>query len=538
MNSQRQETGNSFPNLGRFHWRSYLGVMLSMSLLYGLTAQRGVSWQDSGRYQWRVLTGDYRVEGGLALAHPLYIACSQVVRMVPFGDLALRLNVLSGIWMSLALANLAAVAALLTGRWWVAVLTAAMLGLAHTPWWLATIAETYPMSAAALTAELWLLVLLIHRPWWGYLVGLALAAGLHWSVHNLGLLAAPVYLAVAVWMVWTRRLPGWSLATAAGAYLAGAGPLLWLIIQEAARTGDAAGAIHSALFGDYAAAVLNTNLSGGVLWANAAISAMNLASWLLVLAVVGWAVMPRRLRRPMWLAILAITAIQIVFVARYNIPDQFTFLLPSLMMLGVAAAVGAGWLADRWPSRRRLIAVLWGVCIALQPVVLAEAPGLAQWVRPGAARAVQRPFRDERRYWLTPWKHDEHSAQSYAQAALKQAGPDGIILADSTARYPLLAYQQLHGVAPRVEVQHRGRPLPANGDLQAILQAAAGRPIYLTRREASALSARLASWGPLVPQGVLVRWAGPGREQSVSTRQGSQYNSDGYHDPLVRNNVD
>ena len=52
-------------------WLLTAGVF---AVLYVATAQRGVSWQDSGMFQFRVWRGDYYGDLGLALAHPLYIA--------------------------------------------------------------------------------------------------------------------------------------------------------------------------------------------------------------------------------------------------------------------------------------------------------------------------------------------------------------------------------------------------------------------------------------------------------------------------------
>ena len=59
-------------------------------------------------FQRRVLEGDYAGGLGLALAHPLYIAVGRLVAMVPIGDVAGRLNFLSGLGMAVALANLMA----------------------------------------------------------------------------------------------------------------------------------------------------------------------------------------------------------------------------------------------------------------------------------------------------------------------------------------------------------------------------------------------------------------------------------------------
>ena len=491
---------------GRFHPLPYLGVLVGMTLLYALTSQRTVSWQDSGMYQWRILTGEYVTEGGLALAHPLYIAIGQIAKHIPLGTPWAWLSVFSGAFMAVAMANLAAVVALLTGRWVIGILTAVTCGLLHTCWWLSTVAEVYTLSVAALTAELWLLVLLLRRPRASYLVGLALVAGLHLSVHNLGLLAMPVYLAVAGWLVASRQLRARSLAAAGAAYLAGAGPYLWLIGRELAGGAAVGAVVRSALVGSYSQAVLNTELGGGLLAANAAISAMNLASPLAALAVLGWVVSPRRLPRRVWLVVAGLTAVHVGFVARYNVPDQFTFLLPSLVMLAVAAGMGIAWLADRWPQRAGAMLVVWMLAVAVGPPVMAAAPAVARRLRPDP-RQVTRPFRDEMRYWLVPWKHNERSAELFARAALEQAKPDGIIVADSTSIHPLLILGRGEGLSGAVEIQYRGRPIPAGAaSADAIVRAAGGRAVYLANPKDPGFSARLVRWGRLEQRGVLWLW--------------------------------
>ena len=309
--------------------------------LYLATCQRGISWQDSGMFQWRVLRGDYRGDLGLALAHPLYIAAGRAIVCAAPGQVGFLLNAFSGVGMAVALANLAAAATLLTHKRLIGAAAAAMLAVAHTAWWLATVAEVYTWSLAGLTAELWLLIALIHRPRRLKLAALAFVNGLGLCVHNFALLPLPVYLILAVVLVANKRLPAWSIAAAAGAYLAGAGLYVGMTIELAARTGDPLGAIGSALFGSrYAPDVLNV-VPGGSHWrANLALAAMNFLSFLSPLAVIGWVRFRRRLGGAVAAALGAITLIEAGFVIRYPVPDQFTFLLPTLAMVALAAAVG------------------------------------------------------------------------------------------------------------------------------------------------------------------------------------------------------
>jgi len=66
--------------------RVWIPVFIVSCAVYFLTAQRGVSWQDGGPFQWRLLTGDHSGSLGLALSHPLYIAGARVFALLPLGN--------------------------------------------------------------------------------------------------------------------------------------------------------------------------------------------------------------------------------------------------------------------------------------------------------------------------------------------------------------------------------------------------------------------------------------------------------------------
>lgn len=488
--------------------RGWCLVLAAACILYFGTAQRAASWQDSGMFQWRVLTGDYAGQLGLALAHPLYIAAGRLLAGLSQRHLPLLLNAFSGLGMAVALANLAGLTARLTGRRWVGLLTAAMLGVTHTAWWLSTIAEVYTWNVAGLTAELWLLAALLQRPRWQSLAGLALVSGLDLCVHNFALLPLPVYLGAAVVLVARGRLPARALAIAAAAYVLGAGLYLGMTVELAVRTGDVAGAVRSALFGNYQAQVLNVAQRSANLKANAALSAMNFINLLLPLALVGWASL-RRLGGPLAACLSLITLVEGAFFLRYPVPDQFTFILPTLVMIALAAGLGVGRLAERGRRWRIAVASACLACIAAQPGFFAVAPALMARAGVSAQRERALPYRDEARYWLVPWKHDERSAQRFARHALSQAAPRGVILADSTATPPLLIVQKLDVPAPEVLVQdpHENHPLPIrDGDAETIRRALAGRPLFsLTALEPAGARAELPPGGVLYE----LRWAGP-----------------------------
>ena len=278
----------------------WLLVFGAASMLYLLTAQRGVSWQDSGMFQWRVAVADYRGDLGLALAHPLYIAAGRALWWITGDNFPLALNAFSGVGMALAAANLAGLIAWLTERRWIGLAVAGMVTVAHTAWWLSTIAEVYTWSVAGLTAELWLLAALVRRPRWSLLAWLAMINGLGLCVHNFALLPLPVYVLFAAWMVRQRRLPAWSLAAAGAAWLLGAGLYLLFIAELAIESGSVRAAVGSALFGHAFRDTVLTLDAGAARWKeNLALTTLNFASVLLPLAVFGWIRFGRVLARPL-----------------------------------------------------------------------------------------------------------------------------------------------------------------------------------------------------------------------------------------------
>ncbi|MCX5896264.1 MAG: DUF2723 domain-containing protein [Proteobacteria bacterium] len=479
---------NSTPSLKILWWFTFIIT----ALLYLATCQRGVSWQDSGMFQWRVLTGDYRGELGLALAHPLYIAAGRLLLLIPAGGFTTPLNFFSGLGMAVALANSAAVIFLLTRKRLIGFATAAMLAVTHTTWWLSTIAEVYTWSVAGLAGELWLTILLLRNPRWQTLAGLAFLNGLGLSMHNFALLPLPVYVAVAIVLISTKKLPPWSLAAAALSYLFGAGPYIGILAGAIIKKGGVAGVLQSALFGKFAAAVFSTSISSLYFKVNAAFAAINFCNMLLPLSIIGLINLKRRLGSAVAAVIWSITLIEFIFVVRYPVPDQFTFFLPTLLMLTVAAGVGISILVEASPRWRTVVIAACIFSIGAPPVFYASAPSLVQALKINTQRFRDLPFRDEVRYWLVPWKHNERSAEQFATAALKQASPDGVIIPDSTSLYPLLLVQRRDNCAPGVYIQLYGRPIPFYDNDPRQFRAAVGdRPLFVATTAPGYVSARL-----------------------------------------------
>ena len=459
-------------------------VFLVFLCFYALTAQRDACWQDSGVRQWRILSGDYTGVEGIALSHPLYIGMARAfAHVVPLGAPLFRLNLFSSLGMALALACLALLVRRLTGSLRAAAGAAVLLGLAHMPWWLATITEVYTWSLAALLFELLLLHSLLAAPRPRTLVALALTSGIGLSIHDFALLALPVYLTVAVLLVRRGQLPLRALGWGALAVAVGSAPFLALVVREALARHNVGAAISSALFGEaYVRQVLGLRCET-IRFAvpNLCLFLLNFASpcWLLALAGV-W-VARHRVARPFRSCLLALTAIHAFFFLRYFVADQLLFALPTLALLAIWAGIGFAWLLERdvWrhAARRFLGCVVLPAGLAVAPAVYWGAWQVAAAGDLAPHRARLLPFRSELRYWIVPWKCDEHSAQHFADAAWSQLERGALLYTDGSAAGPLLATAAAAHRPAGVQLISPYDPAPP--DVAKLARADPARPFYV-----------------------------------------------------------
>jgi hypothetical protein len=331
----------------------WAALWLLFSAIYMATAQRGIGWSDNGFDSWRILRGDLVGSMGLAQAHPAAVALGWLAWRLPIGDPWWRINAFGAPAMALAVANVALLVRLLSGRWSGAIAAACLLGAAHLPWFEATSAKcVHAFSACCLTLELLALWRLTRRPDWRWLALLGLAVGIHWSFHNFALLTLPVYAVVVGGLLWRRQLPVWAALAALAACALGAAPLLALTARMAlSDSGGWLAAGASLLFGQHRAAVLGQTWHPEWLRWNAALLGLSLWNplWLGVIAGVAaaWRYAPPCFGR----ALLAALALHAAFVARYTVIDQATFALPTLTLLALLAGWGWETLIGRSPAR-------------------------------------------------------------------------------------------------------------------------------------------------------------------------------------------
>ena len=422
-------------------------LVLGFATLYAFTAQRGVSWGDSGLFQLRILSNDLQGDAGLALAHPLYVATAHLLaRLMPASAQLWFLNALSGFWGALAVGAAFACAWRLTRSLRAAALAALSLGGAHMFWWLSTMSEVYTLSVLLLACETYCLLTAVQerRPWPA--VAALLANGVHFSVHNFALLSLPVDLAALGWLAWRepagRRGGVLLLAVAAGmaAWLAGALPILTLAADRHQEMGSLWETVQDVLVGRYGAAVAGRmEVPIRVTLFNYALAGMSFALPCLLPALRAFRhFRPSRTMRPETVLLAVLLLVHFLFWVRYRVADQATFLLPTLFL---ALMLAARPLATA--RRPRLLAVatlLASVFVPAAAVTLLDTHAGALLRQRGPL-----PFRDDLRYFALPWKHNETSAARFASAARRELPTGALLYVDSTTMPPLaVARRQGH----------------------------------------------------------------------------------------------
>ena len=446
---QTGDTGGGVrPISGRdevIHRGYLLAVFLLACVLYASTALQGVGWQDTGEYHYRIVTADYHWYSGIARAHPLYILMARgFVWLFPEQTSFWAANLFSGLGLACALTLLGAVVMRLTGSFRAATVAISFLCFSHMAWWLGTVAEVYTWSLAFVLAEVYCLLRYMEQRTGGWVVLLFAVNGLHLSLHNAALLGLPVYGFVLVQEV--RQRQGWRAWRLVAGCLGVAGIGAGLIVGQAIeRMWEGAGfgaTLQSVLFGDgYSQQVLGAGEWNRKRWlANLALASVSLLNPCWWFAWRGVRSPGEQEGRRFRYGLLALTLLHGIFWVRYCVPDQATFVLPTLGLLSLW--IGLGVAQTRMSRRVCVLVVMAGVCCAVMgpPALLSVARQMHVTVQ----RARTLPYRDEMRYWLVPWKQGEDSAARFAASVGMLVKTGDILIADSTSAGPLLAMRQAH----------------------------------------------------------------------------------------------
>lgn len=347
-----------------------LSLVVGFFVLYALTAQRGTGWGDSAEFQdWVLNCSDWICGPQFSNAHPLYVGFCRLFASTPF-----QVTVVSSFFGALSVGGLY----LCTRKAGLAV----VFGLAHMLWWNSCVAEVQTMNLAFTVFETLFLLKFIEDGRWLWFGLTVLLNGVHLQAHNLALLPLPVYAALFFCRARGRKL-GLAIPFAA-LWAVGACGWLWAL----ALRGPA-----DVLVGNYGAKVV------GFWPTNLTLTAFNFAlaglSFFAPLAIVWWTRrdLPRQMeedgRTMGWIA--ALFSVNFLFWVRYFVPDQATFLLPTLFF--------ACLLVARCELRRNRILALMAMQVLLPILawqVLALLP-LPDW-------KARHEGRNDAAYFALPWK--------------------------------------------------------------------------------------------------------------------------------------
>ncbi len=331
-------------------------LFLGVFAVYGGTLCRTIYTGDDGDFITAMATFGTPHPTG----YPLYCLLGRLfLEIVPFGNPALRVNLMTALFGAASVAVFFRFLALLVPqRFWAA---AAALLLAFTPtlWQQSLSCEVYSLTCLFLSALLYLATLWLSRPDDVRLLrGLAFTYGLALTNH----LSMALFLPGVLLLVFAGRRSLWregkTLASLVALLLL---PLaLYAYLPLAARCGAPVNwgdpSTPAAFLGHVTGAMFRDEMfsSAGVMWEQARAYGGYLVNefglWLLWLVPVGAVALWRR-QRGLCLLLLYIWAANVVYAISYDIFDIYVYYLPSYMAAAALLAAGApaalGWAWDR-----------------------------------------------------------------------------------------------------------------------------------------------------------------------------------------------
>jgi len=415
--------------------REYLVALVAALVFYIVSMAPGPLWQDSGLAQVRVLQEDLYGNFGLALSHPLYYAVAITFQRLPFSESAFKTNLVSAVFGALTVANAFLLLRVVTRRRTPAVVGALALAVAHTFWQHCALAEVYTVSTALLVTELLCLRQYARHGNPRWLVLLFLTNGVGLSNHLLAVLSLACYGIMLLWLLLRRKVTVGTVILSGLAWLLGAGLYLGMILGEIVSGAGVGETVRSALFGShYERYVLSFAVGGRLLVNSLKYLALNFPTPVALLALTGLFALPTMRPRLFARVLGGLLVVHLLWAVRYDVVDQYTFFIPSVVLIALLIGVGAERFLQRRRGRWRGLLIVGALLPAIIYVPLpsvARAAGLSI----GVSREV--PYRDSYAYFLHPWKSGYSGAKRFAEELCEVLPPGALLVADGTTVRPI-----------------------------------------------------------------------------------------------------
>jgi tetratricopeptide (TPR) repeat protein len=359
-------------------------VFLASLAFYTATCATTVTGEDSGE----LITAAYTLGVAHPPGYPLWCLLAKGATLVPIGEVAFRVAMVSAVFGALTIVALAAILLLITQSWLPALAASFAFGLLRDQWSQATIAEVYTLNTFFLALCTLLLLLWSEKRSWRLFYAFAFFYGLSLTNHLTMLGAAPAFLlfllikGIRLLRRWPRVLGG------VACFAAGLLPYAYLPIAASRNPAMNWGA-PTTLQGVIDHVTRRQYLDAEELPARSwdrfsdQLSVMGEAfvgqglTPLLVLGLIAL-VWIARTRFTLFLVLFGVAAASSIgFILQTNVSTDFEsayasrlFHVPAWMMLTVAFGVGLGALLTRLPR------VLPQVAVGSLAVLLCTAPPL------------------------------------------------------------------------------------------------------------------------------------------------------------------
>ncbi len=442
------------------------GLLLAASLiLYLSTLAPTVLPADSGEFQI--------VSHLLGIAHPpgypLYTVLGKLATLIPVGDVAYRVNLLSAVSSALTLLVLSRAVRRLTGSGIAGLVAAASLAVAPTFWAQATTANIRSLTALFVALQLYTLLTYARTRNNRDLVAFAVTLGLGITHHSsLVPLLLPYLLFLALAdPALLRRPRSWLKPIVA--FLLSLCVLLYLPVRSAMGTAFDAEPIRSVA--DFLEHVLALGFRGDMFYfvQPMAVLARLRVLWNILTFEFGltWPLLGAIgaaslfVRRPRELLLCGgVFAVNALLAVTYRAPQTVEYLMPAYVALACISAYGVWDLAERL-GVRRLSALAWAVMLVLPAVMLV------------------------RNYPSFQQLSQDRSAREYAEGVLQGAPTGTRVLANWHYATPLWYLQYVENVRPDVEVAYvypEGAEPIAETWLRRLQDSATERPTIVTNQ--------------------------------------------------------
>lgn len=189
------------------------------------------------------------------------------------------------------------------------------------------------------------------------------------------------------------------------------------------------------MFGEaFASKVLSLRISGTLLLRSATYLALDFPTPLVLLALVGISRAGRLRSGPVGAALIALLVVHLLWAVRYDVPDQYSFFIPSVVIIAIWIGIGADAVLGRWS--RRMPVVLLGLAL-VPPAVYAPLPWAARAA--GVSLGVRRevPYRDSYQFYLWPWKTGYRGPERFAKEIQQSLPRNAVLIGDYASHRPL-----------------------------------------------------------------------------------------------------